>query len=201
MPQELQLWPIDDLIPYERNAHTHSEEQVDQLVASMQEVGFTNPIQVTSDGGIIAGHGRLLAAKQLNLKRVPVVVLDHLTEAQRKAQVLADNKIALNAGWDLTLLALELDELSQVGFDLSLTGFSPEELAEIFDGASGSAEKPEEPEEPEEPDGPDRGVALAIVLSPEELPIWRQAKEALGYSTDKAAFMKLVTKFNNEAGE
>ena len=201
MPQEIQLWPIDDLIPYERNARTHSEEQVDQLATLMREVGFTNPIQVTSDGGIIAGHGRLLAAKQLSLKRVPVVVLDHLTEAQRKAQVLADNKMALNAGWDLTLLALELDELSQVGFDLSLTGFNPEELAEIFDGASGSAEEPEEPEEPDEPDGPDRGVALAIVLSPEELPLWRQAKETLGYSTDKAAFMKLVTKFNNEAGE
>jgi hypothetical protein len=107
--------------------------------------------------------------------------------------VLADNKLALNAGWDEELLATELDMLNLDGFDLSLVGFNAIELAEIFDGASGGGGDEKEPEEPPEPEGPDRGVALAIVLSPEEMGKWREAKVELGYSTDKAAFWKLVT--------
>ena len=128
MPEKLERWPIERLVPYERNARTHSAEQVAQIAASIQEFGFTNPILVASDDGIIAGHGRLAAAKDLGLKEVPGVVLDHLTPTQRRAYVLADNKLALNAGWDVDMLASEIEELQAVEFDLSLLGWSADEL-------------------------------------------------------------------------
>jgi len=133
MPDKLERWPIERLVPYERNARTHSPEQVAQIAASIQEFGFTNPILVASDDGILAGHGRLAAAKDLGLKEVPVVVLDHLTPTQRRAYVLADNKLALNAGWDVDMLASEIEELQAVEFDLGLLGFSEEELKGLAD--------------------------------------------------------------------
>jgi hypothetical protein len=133
LPEKLERWPIERLVPYERNARTHSAEQVAQIVASIQEFGFTNPILVASDDGIIAGHGRLAAAKDLGLKEVPVVVLDHLSPTQRRAYVLADNKLALNAGWDEDLLQQEIAALSMVDFDLSLMGWSEDELAGLLD--------------------------------------------------------------------
>src|SRR5262245_10249519 len=106
---------IDDLIPYARNARVHSPEQIGQLAASIREFGFTNPVLIDADGGIIAGHGRVLAAQKLGLDTVPTIDVSYLTEAQRRAYVIADNKLALNASWDSELLAVELSELMEVG--------------------------------------------------------------------------------------
>ena len=125
---------IDELIPYARNARTHSDAQVAQIAASIREFGFTNPVLIDGENGIIAGHGRVLAAPLLDLHEVPCIVLAHLTPAQRRAYVIADNKLALNAGWDQTLLTLELGELKLDGFDLTLTGFDDVELGAVFDG-------------------------------------------------------------------
>jgi hypothetical protein len=118
-----------DLIPYARNARTHSDDQVAQIAASIREFGFTNPVLTDGANGIVAGHGRVLAARKLGLADVPVIELAHLTPAQRRAYVLADNKLALNAGWDADLLRLELAELQDLGFDLDLTGFDADEIA------------------------------------------------------------------------
>lgn len=123
---------LDRLIPYARNSRTHSDEQVAQVAASIREFGFTNPVLIDGEGGIIAGHGRVMAARKLAIDKVPCIRLAHLTEAQRRAYVIADNKLALNAGWDDEMLALELLDLRGDGFDLSLTAFSAEELGEIF---------------------------------------------------------------------
>src|SRR5262245_59370093 len=129
MAQRIELWPLDRLIPYARNARTHSEAQIAQIAASIVEFGFTNPILVDSTDGILAGHGRLLAARKLKLDLVPVVILDHLTENQKRAYILADNKLAENAGWDDEMLRLELEALNQDGFNLQMIGFSDEELS------------------------------------------------------------------------
>ena len=119
---------IDRLIPYARNSRTHSDEQVAQVAASIREFGFTNPVLIDGDGGIIAGHGRVMAARKLGMDKVPCIRLAHLTEAQRRAYVIADNKLALNSGWDEKMLALELADLRDASFDLDLTGFSGKEL-------------------------------------------------------------------------
>lgn len=132
MARRIELWPVERLVPYERNARTHSPEQVAQIVASIQEFGFVNPVLVDTDSGVIAGHGRLAAAKDLGLTEVPVVVLDHLDQKQRRAYVLADNKLAENAGWDEELLRMELTDLGEMDFDLSLIGFSDDELADLL---------------------------------------------------------------------
>jgi site-specific DNA-methyltransferase (adenine-specific) len=144
---------IDKLIPYARNSRTHSDAQVAQIAASIKEFGFTNPVLVDGDGGIIAGHGRVMAAKSMKLDTVPCIRLDHLTEAQKKAYVIADNKLALNAGWDNEMLALELGELQGLDFDLDLTGFSAEEIAalmpvELTDGLTDEDAVPEVPVHP-----------------------------------------------------
>ena len=119
---------ISELIPYARNSRTHSDEQVAQIAASIKEFGWTNPILVDGESGIIAGHGRLLAARKLGMNEVPVIQLSGMTETQKKAYIIADNKLALNAGWDDELLGLELGELDLEGFDLQLTGFTQEEI-------------------------------------------------------------------------
>lgn len=120
---------IEKLIPYARNSRTHSDAQVAQIAASIMEFGFTNPVLIGGDdNGIIAGHGRVLAARKLELRDVPCIRLGNLTKAQRKAYVIADNKIALNAGWDMDMLALELGELGDLGFDCDLLGFDDAEL-------------------------------------------------------------------------
>jgi DNA modification methylase len=129
---KIELWPVEKLIPYDRNARTHSDEQIEQIARSIQEFGFTNPILVDTQDGILAGHARLRGALRAGLPQVPVIVLDHLSEAQKRAYILADNKLALNAGWDDELLAKELAALEQDGFDRSLTGFSDAELAELL---------------------------------------------------------------------
>lgn len=132
MAKRIELWPLDKLVPYDRNPRTHSGEQIAQIAASIVEFGFLNPILVDSSSGIIAGHGRLQAAKQIGLVQVPVVVLDHLTEAQKRAYVIADNKLALNAGWDEDILRSEIELLSGEDFELSLLGFSDEELGDLL---------------------------------------------------------------------
>ena len=133
----VQYRPLDSLIGYARNARTHSEAQVAEIAGSIREFGWTNPILVDGDSGVIAGHGRLLAARKLGLTEVPVIELAHLTETQKRAYILADNKLALNAGWDHDLLALELGDLNDSGFDLGLTGFSGDEVADLLKPAEG----------------------------------------------------------------
>ena len=130
----IERWPTAKLVPYARNARTHSEEQVAQIAASIVEFGFTNPILAGSDGVIVAGHGRLAAAQKLDLDTVPVVVLDHLTPTQRRALIIADNRIAENAGWDDAMLRVELQSLQEDGFNLDITGFDADALAEIMAG-------------------------------------------------------------------
>jgi ParB-like chromosome segregation protein Spo0J len=125
---EIKYQATDKLIPYISNSRTHSQEQVTQVAASIKEFGFTNPLLLDEQNGIIAGHGRLQAAKQLSLKEVPTITLQGLTNVQRKAYIIADNKLALNAGWDDELLALELASLKDEDFDLSFTGFDADEL-------------------------------------------------------------------------
>jgi DNA modification methylase len=124
---------VDALIPYAKNSRTHSESQVAQIAASIKEWGWTTPLLVDESGGIIAGHGRLLAAQKLGMKEVPVIVADGWTDHQKRAYIIADNKLALNAGWDEELLAIELADLRDAGFDLDLIGFDGEELSVIFD--------------------------------------------------------------------
>jgi hypothetical protein len=115
--------PLEDLIPYARNSRTHSDQQVAQVAASIREFGFTNPVLIGKDNDIIAGHGRVLAARKLALDKVPCIRLGHLTETQKRAYVIADNKLALNSGWDEEMLAVELEALKEENFDLDLTGF------------------------------------------------------------------------------
>lgn len=123
---------VKDLIPYANNSRTHSAKQVNQIAASIKEFGFNNPILLDGDNGIIAGHGRLLGAEKLGVNKVPTIELKHLTDAQRKAYVIADNKLALNAGWDMDLLSSELHELNGKNFSLNLLGFNNDELTEIM---------------------------------------------------------------------
>jgi DNA modification methylase len=155
LADRIELWAIDRLRPYERNPRTHSEAQVDQIAASMVEFGWTNPVLVDEQGGVLAGHGRLLAARKLGLAEVPVIRFAHLSEAQKRAYVLADNQIALQAGWSEELLAEELAWLRNESFDLDLIGFDATELERLLalaDGEAASDEAEDEvPEPPEEP--------------------------------------------------
>ena len=143
---------VADLIPYARNSRTHSDAQVAQIAASIREFGFTNPVLVDGANGVIAGHGRILAARKLGMDTVPVIELAHLSEAQKRAYVIADNKLALNAGWDDEMLRVEISELTDSGFDVSLLGFSDQELAligpEQVDGLTDEDAVPEVPETP-----------------------------------------------------
>ncbi len=124
---------VADLIPYARNSRTHSEAQVSKIAASIREFGFLNPVIVDGSSGIIAGHGRIMAAQKLGIETVPVIEASHLTDAQRRAYVIADNRLALDAGWDNEMLRVEFAELEGLGFDLELTGFGVDEMANIFD--------------------------------------------------------------------
>lgn len=173
---------IDELIPYASNSRTHSEEQVAQIAASIKEFGFNNPVLLDGDNGIIAGHGRTLAARKLGLKEVPTIELAHLSDSQRKAYIIADNKLALNAGWDMELLSLEMGDLKDDGFDLSLLGFDDTELANIF------VEKTEGLTDPDAvPDMPDNPVT-------KEGDVWLLGKHRLmcGDSTSIDAVDKLM---------
>jgi len=123
---------VEDLIPYVNNSRKHSDEQVAQISASIKEFGWTNPILIDGTNSIIAGHGRLMAARKLKMDEVPTIELDHLTDTQRKALVIADNKLALNADWDNTLLTIELDELLKDGFAIDILGFNEQEIKTIM---------------------------------------------------------------------
>lgn len=145
---------IDTLIPYARNSRTHSDEQVLQIAASIKEFGFLNPIIIDADNGIVAGHGRVMAAKKVGLRELPCVEASHLTDAQRRAYIIADNKLAMNAGWDDELLRLEFDDLKLDGFDVELTGFSLDEIDAMVPEAvndEGLIDDDEVGEPPEEP--------------------------------------------------
>jgi DNA modification methylase len=152
--ESVQPWPIEKLIPFAMNARTHSDEQVAQVAASIAEFGFVNPILAGEDGVLIAGHARLLAARKLKLQQVPVIVLRHLSETQRRALVIADNRLALNAGWDEELLRLELTRLAAEDFDTRLLGFDDLELAhlmEAHEAAPGLTDADSVPELPQKP--------------------------------------------------
>ena len=155
MAQKIEQLKTTDLIPYAGNTRTHDEKQVAQVAASIKEFGFTNPILVDAANGIIAGHGRLLAAQKLGMEFVPCLRIDHLTDAQRRAYVIADNKLALNAGWDEDALAVEIERLLEDGFDLDLTGFGEDEIADFL------KEETEGPtDEDEVPDVADQVVSV-----------------------------------------
>lgn len=188
MARQIEVWPIDRLVPYQKNSRTHSQVQVQQIARSIQRFGFTNPILVDSEDGILAGHGRLAAARDLGLREVPVIVLDHLSQTERRAYLIADNQLALNAGWDTAVLQQEIAALSLADFDLDVLGFDLDELNSILDGDFGT----EEQEEEEADESFDRGQPLAIILEPQEMRLWRQVKDLLGVARDKAALLKLT---------
>src|SRR3954464_2148513 len=144
---QLETWPIGRLVPSPRNARTHSDAQVAEIAGSIRAFGFTNPILVGDEGDVVAGHGRLAAARKLGLVEVPVIALRGLSETQRRQLVLADNRIALNAGWDFEMLQLELRDLAALGGNLSTLGFTEHELAKVMQpGSTGLTDENEIPE-------------------------------------------------------
>lgn len=186
--ERIEHWPLDRLKPYARNARTHSAAQVKKIAASIVEFGFTNPILVDSNDGIIAGHGRLMAAFELTMETVPVVVLDHLTDAQRRAYIIADNRLALDAGWDEAMLAAELADLGAEDFDLSLTGFEDFEIADLLatmDEDEGGAEPTA---------GADDVPEFTVVPTSIEGDLWRLGHHRVlcGDSTDGQATAMLL---------
>jgi DNA modification methylase len=154
---------VETLIPYAKNARTHSDEQVAQIAGSIKEFGFNNPVLVDKDNSVIAGHGRLMAARKLGMDKVPVVQLGHMTEAQRKAYVLADNRIALNSGWDTSMLSLELQDLKD-DIDLSLLGFDPDELNALLNPIEETEGLTDEDAVPDVPDEPKTKLGDIYIL-------------------------------------
>ena len=184
LANKIEQWPTGKLLPYARNARTHSEEQVAQIAASIAEFGFTNPILAGSDGIIVAGHGRLTAAQKLGLEVVPVVVLDHLTPTQRRALIIADNRIAENAGWDDAMLRVELDALRDDDFDLSLTGFDADALADLFEGDEGDVGQTGDDDVPESQD--------AVISRPGDVWLLGGHRVLCGDATDAASYDVLL---------
>ena len=173
--------PVASLIPYARNARTHSEEQVALIAGSIREFGFANPVLVDGENGVIAGHGRLLAARKLGLEQVPVIELAHLSAAQKQAYLLADNKLAERAGWDRDLLALEVGDLSELGVDLSSLGFEAGEIDALLHGGAPDPREEETPEPPEQP-----------VSRPGDLWLLGPHRVLCGDATDPAAVARLL---------
>jgi DNA modification methylase len=182
---ELHYRPVDALLPYARNARTHSEAQVAQIAASIAEFGWTNPILVDGHNGVAAGHGRLLAARKLGLTEVPVIELAHLTPTQRRAYVLSDNQLALNAGWNEELLGLELQELQDAGFDLALTGFDADELADLLAGNETCAEGQTDEDAAPEP-------AAQVVSQLGDVWVMGAHRLLCGDATDPASYQLLL---------
>ena len=174
---------VDKLIPYAKNARTHSDEQIAEIAGSIKAFGFNNPVLVDKENSIIAGHGRVLAARKLGMDKVPVVEIEHLTEAERKAYVLADNRIALNAGWDIGMLSLELQDL-QDKIDLSLLGFDPDELDALLNPIEETEGLTDEDFVPEVPDEPKTKLGDVYILGNHRL--------MCGDSTSIDAVEKLV---------
>ena len=166
---ELQLVPVSRLVPYVNNARTHSPEQIAKLRSSLREFGFINPVIIDRDYGVIAGHGRILAAKEEGITEVPCVFADHLTEAQKKAYIIADNRMAMDAGWDEELLRVEIEALQAADFDPLLTGFDEKELADLFG----------EEEESIEDDDFDLSAALEKASFVERGDIWTVGRHRL----------------------
>ena len=166
---EMQLVPVSRLVPYVNNARTHSPEQIAKLRSSLREFGFINPVIIDRDYGVIAGHGRILAAKEEGITEVPCVFADHLTEAQKKAYIIADNRMAMDAGWDEELLRVEIEALQAADFDPLLTGFDEKELADLFD----------EEDEPVKDDDFDLSTALAQAAFVERGDIWTVGRHRL----------------------
>jgi DNA modification methylase len=180
----IEMRPVESLIPYIRNARTHSEDQVAQIAASIAEFGWTNPILTDGANGVIAGHGRLLAARKLGLDQVPVIELSHLSPLQKRAYILADNRIAENAGWDEELLKVELAELKLGDFDLALTGFDGDELDRLLDGESGSDGLTDEDAVPETPELP--------ISKPGDVWVLGEHRLLCGDATDPASYQALL---------
>jgi DNA modification methylase len=176
---------LERLIPYARNPRTHSEAQVAKIAASIAEYGWTNPVLVDGVNGVIAGHGRLAAARKLGLTEVPVIELGHLTPAQKRAYVISDNRLALDAGWDEEMLALELAELSDAGFDLALTGFDADELADLM--AGGEADNQGQTDDDAVPE-----VAQEVVSRPGDLWMLGGHRLLCGDSTVAASYEQLL---------
>ena len=151
-PENLEFVPVENLIPYARNSRTHSDAQVAQIAASIKEFGFTNPVLIDEADGIIAGHGRLLAARKLGMAEVPCLRLGYLSEIQKRAYIIADNKLALNSGWDDELLKLELHALDEADYSLEFTGFGPDELTKVMFGELIEPDSPDEFKEVDETD-------------------------------------------------
>ena len=184
LADKIEQWPTDKLVPYARNARTHADAQVAQIAASIAEFGFTNPILAGSDGVIVAGHGRLAAAQKLGIATVPVVVLDHLTPTQRRALVIADNRIAENAGWDEAMLQVELADLQGDDFDLSLTGFDADALADLLAGEETTSDG-----QTDEDSVPDAGTSIT---RPGDVWICGNHRVICGDSTDASTYDALM---------
>ena len=184
LADKIEQWPTAKLVPYARNARTHSDAQVAQIAASIAEFGFTNPILAGSDGVIVAGHGRLAAAQKLGIATVPVVVLDHLTPTQRRALVIADNRIAENAGWDEAMLQVELADLQGDDFDLSLTGFDADALADLLAGEETTSDG-----QTDEDSVPDAGTSIT---RPGDVWICGNHRVICGDSTDASTYDALM---------
>jgi len=184
-----------DLIPYAKNSRTHSDMQVAQIASSIREFGFTQPILLDGDNGIIAGHGRWQAAMKLGLEQVPTIDLSHLSETQKKAYVIADNKIALNSGWDESLLELEIQDLRDAGFDLDLLAFDPSELK----SADVDYSVLDDEEIDDQLDEMSKGVrkAIQIEFEPEH---YDEAQELVKFWREKGGYvgMMLINHLRNE---
>lgn len=168
---------IEDLIPYARNARTHSDDQVARIAGSIKEFGWTNPILVDGENGIIAGHGRLAAARKLGMSEVPVIELDGLSDVQKRAYIIADNKMALDAGWDDELLKIEFEDLKIEGYNLELTGFSEVEIGNVLNGWDSDIP------ELDSDDEPDTGSRIVLKIAAEDE---AQAKEVITNALDAA---------------
>lgn len=182
---QMELVPTDKLIPYVNNARTHSAEQVNKLRASLREFGFINPVIVDKDLNVIAGHGRILAAKEEKIPEVPCVYVDYLTEAQKKAYILADNRMAMDAGWDEELLRVEIETLQAEAFDVSLTGFDEKEISDLFKDSDGTGA---------EDDDFDLSAALEQAAFVERGDVWTVGRHRLmcGDATVEEDVLKLM---------
>lgn len=193
---EISYRPLADLVPYARNSRTHSNAQVEQIAASIREFGFTNPVLIDADGGIIAGHGRVMAAQILSMTEVPCIILIHLTEVQRRAYVIADNNLPLNSGWDEGLLKVELKFLNDSDLGIDVLGFSDEFLTDLFgDGKMkksfdrGSMDDDGEPEL----QNPGR-YPITMILDEDEFFRWDELKQKKGMSDKRLLFFLMEGK-------
>lgn len=182
--QQIEQVSIEALIPYARNSRTHSDAQVAQIAASIREFGFTNPVLIDADGGIIAGHGRTMAARKLGLKEVPCIRLSNLSETQKKAYIIADNKIALNSGWDDDLLKVELEDLADLNFDLTLLGW--DKLPEFGDDVDYAILDDDDVED--QINDMTEGVKKAIQIE-FELHDYEEAQELIKFWRQKGAYV------------